>query len=121
MLPYFKLRSRKYISLVLDFTTLRDDFLILSASVSYMGRAIPVYMKMWRGVNESYDYWGRVESFLKDLKELLPLHQYWLIFDRGFSSKRLFEIIYNGSFGAKIEQIIINKGKAMKSKKMCIQ
>jgi len=42
-LPNFRFRKRDYITILLDTTTLRDDFLILSASISYKGRAIPVY------------------------------------------------------------------------------
>ncbi|MFZ5985989.1 MAG: hypothetical protein ACOYWZ_02565, partial [Bacillota bacterium] len=63
----FRLGKRKYISLLIDATTLKDDFWILSASISFCGRAIPVYLKIWTGVNTSYDYWDRVKEFLKGL------------------------------------------------------
>jgi len=92
MLPFFKFRKRKYISLAIDFTTLKDDFTILAASISFKGRAIPIYQKVWKGVYEPHDYWDRVKTFLEELKAILPEHKYWLLFDRGFSSKKLFDI-----------------------------
>lgn len=97
ILPHFRLMKRRYITLLIDVTTLRDDFWILSASVSYMGRSIPIYMKVWRGVNESYDYWGRVREFMKGLSEVLPRgHRYEIVYevvaDRGFQGVEMWEI-----------------------------
>lgn len=83
-LPNFRFRRRDYITILLDATTLRDDFLILSASISYKGRAVPVYIKIWKGVNESYDFKERVGTFVKEMAKLLPKHKYELIGDRGF-------------------------------------
>lgn len=91
-LPHFSFKKRKYITIVLDFTTLKEDFLILGASISYQGRAIPIYLKVWKGVNKSYDFWKRVKEFLRELKSLLPQHNYVLVCDRGFASIQLFEI-----------------------------
>lgn len=92
-LPYFKLGRRKYITILIDATTLRDDFWILAASVSYRGRAIPVYLKMWKGVNEPYNYWSRVEDFIRGLKELTPVkYEYELIMDRGFQGSVMFDL-----------------------------
>lgn len=92
-LPYFKIGRRKYITLLIDATTLRDDFWILAASVSYKGRSIPIYLKMWKGVNESYDYWQRVKNFLKDIKKLLPdKFLYEIIADRGFQGITMFDL-----------------------------
>ena len=92
-LPYFKLLKRKVITILLDTTTLKDDFWILAATVSFMGRSIPIYLKIWRDPNRSYDFWGRVEGFLEELKELLPKRfQYVIIADRGFQGKRLVDI-----------------------------
>ncbi|MBF0536604.1 MAG: transposase [Nitrospirae bacterium] len=92
-LPYFRLRARKYITILIDATTLREDFWILAASISYRGRAIPVYLKMWKGVNEPYDYWSRVEEFIRGLKELMPVkYKYELIMDRGFQGSVMFNL-----------------------------
>lgn len=93
-LPHFGLGRRKYLTLLIDATTLKDDFWILAASISYQGRAIPVYLKVWRGVNEPYDYWSRVKEFLMALKSLLPeRYAYTLIADRGFQGAKMFDMM----------------------------
>ena len=92
-LPNFKLWSRKYITLLLDATTLKDDFWILAISISFEWRAIPVYLKMWKWVNESYDYRWRVKEVLKYLKDILPWkYKYELIADRWFQWINMFEL-----------------------------
>jgi hypothetical protein len=95
-LPNFRFRKRDYITILLDTTTLRDDFLILSASISYKGRAIPVYLKIWKGVNEPYDLKQRVRTFIKELAKLMPKHNYELIGDRGFQGHDMIEM-FKGS------------------------
>lgn len=63
---------------------------ILSASISYEGRAIPLYMEMWKGVNVSYNYWKRVVGFVKNMRELLPdKYSYVIVADRGFQGTTL--------------------------------
>lgn len=90
-LPYMRLSSRSRVTLLIDATTLKDDFWVLAASISYRGRSIPVYMQLWTGVNESYDYWDRVETFSRTLQKLLPdKYEYELIGDRGFEGARMF-------------------------------
>src|SRR5690625_1009402 len=92
-LPYMKLHRRSQVTLLIDATSLKDDFWILAASISYRGRSIPVYLQIWEGVNESYDYWKRVEEFTKTLKELLPRkYDYELIGDGGFEGARMFKL-----------------------------
>src|SRR5699024_590138 len=90
-LPYMKLRSRRKVTLLIDATSLKDDVWILAASISYRGRSLPVYLRQWKDVNSSYDYWGRVEAFLEELKALLPTKlDYELIGDGGFEGARMF-------------------------------
>lgn len=92
-LPYMKLHARKKVTLLIDATTLREDYWILAASISYRGRSIPVYLKIWEDVNASYDYWQRVEEFMGELKELLPeTFSYEIIGDRGFEGARMFNL-----------------------------
>lgn len=92
-LPYMKLHARKKVTLLIDATTLREDYWILAASISYRGRSIPVYLKMWEDVNASYDYWQRVKGFMEELKELLPdRFSYEIIGDRGFEGARMFRL-----------------------------
>jgi len=97
-LPSFRFRKRKYLTILLDFTTLLDDFLILSASISFKGRSIPVYIKVWKGVHEHYDYKGRVEEFIKHLSNLLPKQNYELIADRGFQGYDMIQIFKNSGW-----------------------
>jgi hypothetical protein len=94
-LPGFRFKSRKYITLALDATTLKDDFWMLAVSISYQGRSIPIYLKSWAGVNESYDYWKRVRDVLGELKELLPEgYRYELVADRGFQGEQMLRILH---------------------------
>lgn len=93
-LPGFRFRSRKYLTLALDATTLKDDFWLLAVSVSYQGRAIPIYLRSWAGVNSSYDYWRRVRQVLVELKELLPAkYRFELVADRGFQGEEMLKIL----------------------------
>lgn len=92
-LPYMKLHARNKVTLLIDATTLREDYWILAVSISYRGRSIPVYLKIWEHVNASYDYWQRVEGFMRELKELLPeKFSYEIIGDRGFEGSRMFKL-----------------------------
>lgn len=92
-LPYMKLRRRSKITLLIDATSLKDDVWILAASISYRGRSLPVYLRQWKGVNTSFDYWERVEEFVGQLKELLPDDlDYELIGDGGFEGARMFAL-----------------------------
>ena len=95
-LPGFRLKRRKVITLALDATTLKDDFWILAVTISFNGRGIPLYLKIWKGVNVSYDYWDRVEATLKELKEILPSgYSFELVADRGFQGDAMFQICKN--------------------------
>lgn len=93
-LPGFRFKSRPYITLALDATTLKDDFWLLAVSVSYRGRAIPIYLRSWPAVNSSYDYWERVGQVLRELKELLPArYRFELVADRGFQGGKMLELL----------------------------
>ena len=43
-----------------------------AADLDVLGVGIPASLKVWAGVNGSYDFWARVESFLRELRALLP-------------------------------------------------
>jgi len=92
-LPGFKFKKRKIITLALDATTLKSDFWILTVTVSFNGRGIPIYLKSWQGVNTSYNYWHRVRSVLSDLKEILPKgYLFEIVADRGFQGDVMFQM-----------------------------
>lgn len=114
-LPYFKLRRRKYITLALDATTLKDDFWILAVSITFCGRSIPIYIKMWKDVNVSYNYWERVKEVVKKLKKILPKNfKYEIVADRGFQGEEMFSLLkeegldfivrINGAYSAKTSE-----------------
>lgn len=89
-LPYMHLKRKKIITILLDATTLKDDAWILSASISYKERSIPIYVKMWKDVNEDYNYWDRVIPFVKEMRRYLPEDfSYVIIADRGFRGDKL--------------------------------
>lgn len=113
-LPYMKLARRSRITLLIDATTLQDDYWILAASISYRGRSIPVYLRIWEGVNNNYDYWQRVESFTRQLKRLLPAdYEYELIGDSGFEGVPMFRLCRKLGW----EQVIrINGSYSVKTK-----
>jgi len=69
-LPYFRPRRRKKVVLLMDSTTLRDDYWILAISVIYRNRAIPIYMGIWEGVNREYEFWERV-------REVMEIGKWW--------------------------------------------
>lgn len=92
-LPGFRFKRRKVVTLALDATTLKADFWILAVTVSFNGRGIPLYLKAWKGVHESYDYWLRVKSVLEELKEILPKgYLFEFVADRGFQGDTMFKM-----------------------------
>jgi hypothetical protein len=92
-LPGFKFKKRKIITLALDATTLKDDFWLLAVTISFNGRGIPLYLKSWKGVNESYNYWERIRLVLKELKEILPKgYLFEIVADRGFQGDVMFKM-----------------------------
>jgi len=89
LLPHITSR-KKFLTLLIDATTLKDDVWILSASISYENRAVPIYMELWEGVNQKYDYWARVIGFVRNMRKYLPdKFSYVIIADRGFQGERL--------------------------------
>lgn len=93
-LPGLRLKSRKVLTLAIDATTLKADFWMLAVSISFKGRSIPIYLKSWKGVHESYNYWERVGQTLKEIKELLPSgYRYELVADRGFQGENMLEFL----------------------------
>ena len=113
-LPNFKIRSRKYITLLIDATTLKDDVWILAVSISFCGRSIPVYIKTWKDVNSSYNYWERVLGVIKELETLLPKgYKYVIIADRGFQGKELADTLkaINWDFVVRLNENYLCKTK----------
>lgn len=113
-LPGFKIRSRKHITLLFDATTLKEDVWILAVSISFFGRSIPLYLKTWKDVNVSYNYWERVLGVIKELELLLPPgYKYVIIADRGFQGKELIEVLQsiNWDFVVRLNENYLCKTK----------
>lgn len=95
-LPRLNLKQRNKLTIVIDATTLKDDYWLLVCSALFEGRTIPLYMKAWPHVNVRYDYWARVTEFITDLAALLPKGiGYEIVADRGFYGPKLAGLVAN--------------------------
>jgi len=86
------LKNGSQIAINVDFTTITDRFLILSASIPFFGRGIPLYFSMRnypqkkRQINQAL----MERAFLRELWRLLPHENYTyvIVADRGFGNVR---------------------------------
>jgi hypothetical protein len=95
------LKKGQNISINVDFTSDRNDFLILCGSVYFQGESIPVYFSMRRYPNKRgmSDQKKLEEAFFKELKHLLPdSFTYTIVSDRGFGNSRIISILENIGF-----------------------
>lgn len=96
----FSFKNRK-IAINVDFTTKTDEFNILSASLPFEGRGIPLYFSMrnypkYKGM---FDQKKMEKAFIKELKHLLPKHyQYVIVADRGFGNGRFADLCETNGF-----------------------
>jgi hypothetical protein len=78
----------------IDYTSSTDEFLILSASVPFAGRGIPLYFSM-RCYPKRKNRMSLIKmetAFLKELQHLLPkTHTYVIVGDRGFGNVRIMK------------------------------
>ena len=84
-----------------DFTSDRDDFLILCGSVCFKGQSIPIYFSMRNYPKRSgmHDQKKMEEAFFKALKHILPKeYEYIIVADRGFGHERIINILENLGF-----------------------
>lgn len=76
----------------IDYTSSTDDFLILSASIPFEGRGIPLYFSMrnYPKKKKQVTLKKMEEAFLKELRHLLSQkYSYVIIGDRGFGNTRI--------------------------------
>lgn len=79
------------IVITIDATSNKDRFYILSASISFRGRNIPLYFSMRKYPVENIK--KLEEAFLKELKHLLPkTYRYVIVADRGFGNIRWIDL-----------------------------
>lgn len=88
--------SPKELLLVLDPTLERDHVVMLTASVWYRGRALPLAWAIWPANKPMADerFWQRVEALLDVVAKLLPQDVVvtWLA-DRAFGSPRFTDLL----------------------------
>ena len=86
--------GRNLIPIVVDFTSHTNKFLILSASIPFSGRAIPIYfsMRVYPQKTGSIDQKKMERAFLRELKAKLPRkYKYLILADRGFGNIRFLK------------------------------
>jgi hypothetical protein len=85
----------------IDFTSDRDDFLILCASVTLGDNAIPLYftMRNYPKKKGQYNHKKMELAFIKALKHILSVkYQYVIVADRGFGNDRFIELCIENGF-----------------------
>ena len=86
---------------LLDFTSSTDNFVILSASIPFQGRAIPLYFSMrnYPKKKNSMNQKKMEEAFIKELKHLLSnRYNYVIVADRGFGNARFASLCESNGF-----------------------
>jgi hypothetical protein len=84
-----------------DFTSHTDRFLILSASIPFFGRALPIYFSI-RNYPKYSDQFSQIkmeQAFFLRLKHILPKkYRYILVMDRGFGNPRILSLMNKFDF-----------------------
>ncbi len=89
----------------IDFTSDRDDFLILCASITLGDNAIPLYFSMrnYPRRKNQYDHKKMEIAFIKALRHILSdKYQYILVADRGFGNDRFIKYCTDNGFDVMI-------------------
>jgi hypothetical protein len=86
------IKENSNICINVDFTSKTDEFLILSASIQFKGRSLPLYFSMRRYPVKAgmIDQKLMEKAFLLELSRLLPheKYKYTIVADRGFANTR---------------------------------
>lgn len=95
------LKKNDLIQINVDYTTDRDDFLILCASIQFREQSVPLYFSLRKYPRRAgmMDQKKMEVAFFKALRHLLPdSYQYMVVADRGFGNQRILEILENLQF-----------------------
>jgi len=95
MLEQDLIKKEDKIYIQVDFTSNLDHFLILSASIIFHNRAVPLYFTMRNDPKrkDQYDHKHMENAFLKGLKHILSKqYQYVIVADRGFGHNRFLTL-----------------------------
>ena len=90
---YIKTTSKIYIQL--DYTSIDTDFLVLSASIAFRGKSVPIYFSMRRYPKRKNmtNLIKMEEAFIKGLRHCLnKQYQYVIVADRGFGNARFMSL-----------------------------
>jgi hypothetical protein len=101
MLKKSGLKKYSTIQINIDFTSDRDDFLILCASVQFQRESIPIYFSLrnYPKRANAFDQKKMEAAFFKALRHLLPdYYRYVIVADRGFGNHRTIELLENLQF-----------------------
>lgn len=103
------LEGLEYLPINVDFTSERDNFLILSASIPFFGRSLPIYftMRNYPKKKNQFSQKKMEEAFFLKLSHLLPKkYKYVIVADRGFGNYRIMEILdkFNFEFLIRIKE-----------------
>lgn len=95
------LKKGDCIPINIDYTSSTDKFLILSASIPFAGRGIPIYFSMrnYPKKKDKISLRKMETAFLKELKHLLSKkYSYIIVGDRGFGNTNIIDICKELSF-----------------------
>jgi len=90
---YIKTSSKIYIQL--DYTSIDNDFLVLSASIAFRGKSVPIYFSMRRYPKRKNmtNLMKMEKAFIKGLRHCLnKQYQYVIVADRGFGNARFMQL-----------------------------
>jgi len=90
-----------FIPINVDYTSSTDKFLILTASIPFFQRGIPIYFSMrnYPKKKNKINLIKMEQAFIKELAHLLPKnYQYSIVADRGFGNKRFATLCQDNGF-----------------------
>lgn len=90
------LEDLEYIPINVDFTSERNNFLILSASIPFFGRSLPIFFSI-RNYPKTKNQFSQIkmeQAFFLRLRHLLPKKfEYIMVMDRGFGNPRILDLM----------------------------
>lgn len=95
------IRKGDRIYLQVDFTSNRNHFLILAASIILNNRSIPIYftMRNYPKASDQYDHKKMEKAFIKGLRHVLSKkYTYVIVGDRGFGNQRFISVLEENGF-----------------------
>ena len=95
------LKKGMLVQINVDFTSDRNDFLILCAAIQWEGQSLPIYFSLRNYPKRKgmMDQKKMELAFFKALRHLLPkTYRYCIVADRGFGHARLVNILENLGF-----------------------